>query len=154
MKIINIENLKVDMLEYMHRLCDEIDIALFHNREAIIKRLEPEVERLKNEKEFRDYIGETLRDKSFHDNFFYNSKNFPFSIIVYLGHIGVPPEENFLVQDIVAIINMENKVFIEYLIKEFLLQYFPQDFKDKVLSNKDYRRLYNLTYGYEEYHQM
>ncbi len=56
------------MLECMHRLCDEIGKALTNNREDLIKRLEPEVEHLKNEKEFRDYIRETLRDKSFHDN--------------------------------------------------------------------------------------
>ena len=137
------------MLEYIHRLCDEIDNALFHNRGDIIKRLEPEVERLRNEKEFRDYVRETLRDKSFNDNYPYSYRSFPFSIVSYLGHIGVSPEENFLVQDIVAIIRIENKAFIEYLIKELLFKHFPQDFIDKALSNKDYRRLYNLTYGYE-----
>lgn len=138
------------MLEYVHRLCDEIVEARFHNRDDWIKRLKPEVERLEGEKEFRDYIRETLRDKSFHDNFFYVSKDFPFPIISFLSLIGVPAKQNFVVQDIIAIINMENKVFIENLIKEYLLQYLPQDFKDKVLSNKDYRRLYNLTHGYDE----
>ena len=136
------------MIEYMHRLCNAIRKARFHDRDDIIERLKPEVEQLEGEEEFRNYIRETLRDKDFHDNFFHRAKNFPFPIISYLSYVGVPPEKNFVVQDIITIINMENRAFIEYLIKEYLLKYFPQDFKDKVLSDKEYRRLYNLTYNY------
>ena len=138
------------MLEYIKRLDDEIFKAVFYNRDVLIKRLKPEVERLEKEKEFRDYIRETLLDKSFNDNSPHSYKDFPFSIMIYLDHIGVPPEENFLVQDIISIVNMENRILIKYLIKELFLQYFPQDFKDKVLSDKDYRILYNLTNGYDE----
>ena len=137
------------MLEYIHRLCDQIRDALLYNVDVIIENLKLEIERLEKEEEFRDYVQGILRDKNFHDNFFYNSKNFPFPIISYLGHIGVPREENFIVQDIVKIITIEDRLFIEYIIKEFLLQDFPQDFKDKILSNNDYRRLYNLTHGSE-----
>ncbi len=137
------------MLEFIHRLCEQIRDALLYNVDVIIENLKLEIERLEKEEEFREYVRGILMDKNFHDNFFYNSKNFPFPIISFLGHIGVTPEENFIVQDIVDIMTIEDKIFIEYLIKEFLLQYFPQDFKDKILSNKDYRRLYNLTHGYE-----
>lgn len=137
------------MLDYITRLRDEIEDALFHNRDVIIKKLEPEINRLEKEKEFRDYIEKTLKDRNFHDNFPYSYKKFPFPIIAYLDHIGVPPERNFLIQDIITTIRIENRVFIEFLIKEFWIQYFPQDFKEKVLSNENYRRLYNLTYGFE-----
>lgn len=136
------------MIEYMHRLCNSIRKARFHGDVDLIKRLKPGVEQLEGEEEFRDYIRETLKDKDFHDNFFYRAKNFPFPIISYLSYVGVPPGKNFLIQEIITIINMENRAFIEYLIKEYLLHYFPQNFKDKVLSDKEYRKLYNLIHGY------
>jgi len=136
------------MIEYMHRLCKEISKARFHNDEDLIELLKPGVEQLEREEEFRDYIREILRDKDFHDNFFHRAKKFPFPIIGYLSDVGVPPEENFVIQDIITVITMENRVFIEHLIKEYLIQYFPQDFIDKVLSDKEYRNLYNLVYGY------
>ncbi|KKN20443.1 hypothetical protein LCGC14_0935580 [marine sediment metagenome] len=145
------------MIDYIIRLNDEINKALFHiavgrslshNRD-VIKRLKPEISRLEKDKEFRDYIRETLKDKNFHDNFPYSYRKFPFSIIAYLDHIGVPPEKNFLIQDIITTLRIENRVFIEYLIKELKMQYFPQDFKKQILSDEQYRRLYNLTSGYE-----
>ena len=136
------------MIDYMRRLCKEISKARFYNDEDLIELLKPGVEQLKKEEEFRRYLRETLRDKDFHDNFFYRAKDFPFTIIGYLCHIGVPSEENFVIQDIITVITMENRVFIEHLIKEYLIQYFPQYFIDKVLSDKEYRNLYNLVYGY------
>lgn len=136
------------MIEYMHRLCNSIRKARFHDDDDLIERLKPGVKQLEEEEEFRDYIRETLRDKDFHDNFFHRAKNFSFPIISYLSYVGVTPEKNFIVQDIITIINMENRAFIEYLIEEYLLKYFPQNFKNKVLANKEYRRLYNLTYDY------
>ena len=137
------------MLDNLIRLIDEIDNALFKNDDDAIKKLEPEVRRLETEKEFRDYVKKTLKDKRFHENFGYSFRDFPFSIIHFLDCIGIPPEESFIVQDIISFINIEHKAFIEYLIKEYLIQYFPQEFEDKILSDKNYLRLYNLTYGYE-----
>jgi len=127
-----------------------ISAALFHNRTKILESMKSEVINLETNREFRHYIKATLGSKEFHNNYPYSYRDFPYSIISYLEYIGVQPEDNFLIQDIVETFDDTNEIFIEFLIKEHWIGYFPESFvQDEILSNKKYLRLYNLTYGYE-----
>lgn len=127
-----------------------ISNALFHNKTKILESMKSDIFDLESNREFRQYIRETLRSKEFHENFPYSYRSFPFSIISYLEHVGVSAEQNFLIQDIIETFDERNEILISFLIKEHLIGYFPKMFiQSKILSNKKYLRLYNLTYGHD-----
>ena len=127
-----------------------ISDALFHNKAKVLESMKSHIVDLESNGEFRQYIKETLKSKEFHNNFPYSYRDFPFSIISYLEHIGIPAEKFFLIQDIIETFDETNDIFTEFLIKEHWIGYFPEKFiQSKILSDKKYHRLYNLTYGYD-----
>lgn len=137
------------MKSFLSELDDMISDALFHNKIEVLESMKSEVIGLEADDEFRRYIRKTLRSKEFHENYPYSYRDFPFSIISYLEHTGIQPEENFLIQDIITTFDDTNEIFIEFLIKEQWIGYFPESFiQDKIHSNKKYLELYNLTFGY------
>ncbi len=137
------------MNDSISNLIDKIDDALFHNNTKIIDLLKPEVEKLEKNSEFRNYVRKTLKDNKFHKKFPYSYKKFPFSIITFLDHVGVPPEKNFLIQDIIDTFDISNKIFVKFLIKEYIIDYFPKKFiEEKVFFKEEYHSFYNLYRGF------
>ena len=140
---------KQKLRSFLSELDNMISDALFHNKTKVLESMKSHIVDLEFNGEFRQYIKETLGSKEFHNNFPYSYRDFPFSIISYLEHSGVQPEENFLIQDIINTFDITNEIFIEFLIKEQWIGYFPESFiQDKIHSNKKYLELYNLTFGY------
>lgn len=115
----------------------------------VIDSLQAEIKSLETNLKFRNYIRETLKDVKFHENYPNSYRKFPFEIITFLSNIGVPPEENFLIQDIIDNFDINNKVFVEFLITELILDYFPEKFlEEKVFIRKEYYKLFRLYGGF------
>lgn len=128
---------------------DKIRKNFDSRKTEIIDSLKTEIKVLEKNQNFRNYIRETLQDVRFHENYPNSYRKFPFEIITFLSKIGVPPEDNFLIQDIIDTFDINNKVFVEFLITELIIDYFPLKFiKEKIYSRKDYYKLHRLYNGY------
>jgi len=137
------------MKDSISKALDKIRNEFDSPRTDVKNSLKSEIKMLENNQEFRNYIRKTLKDKKFHENFPNSYRKFPFEIITFLYNIRVPPEDNFLIQDIIETFDINNKIFVEFLITELYIYFFPKNFiEKKIFSKKVYRNLYNLYNGY------
>ncbi len=118
---------------------------------GVIDSLTSDIHFLEENQDFRKYIKETLKDKNFHDNYPNSYRKFPFEIITFLANRGIPPEENFLILDIIDSFDIDNQIFVKFLITELIIDYFPKKFiEEKIFSKKKYYKLYRLYSGYSD----
>lgn len=70
-----------------------------------------------------------------------------FNLITILSELDVPPEKNYMIQDIINAFDIDNEVLVNFLIKELYITSFPKDFvENELFKYKKYRKLYYLYY--------
>lgn len=134
------------------KILERIGKNLETRNTEVIDSLMSDIHFLEENQDFRNHIKETLKDKKFHEKFPYSYRKFPFEIITFLENRGIPPEENFFIQDIIDNLDIDNEIFVEFLIKELYIYFFPKKFiEEKIQPRKKYYRLYRLYNGYSDW---
>ncbi len=135
------------MEQYLEKLDKKIDYELEQNSPNISESFIQEIKSLEFNQEFRDYVRKKLKEKEFHDDFPFSYRSFPFHLITILSNLKVPPEKNYMIQDIINTFDIDNEVLVNFLIKEIYIYFFPKDFVEKELfKNEKYKKLYYLYY--------
>ncbi len=135
------------MEQYLQELDEKVDYELEHNSPEYSETFIQEVKSLEFNHEFRNYIRKELQEKGFHDDFPFSYRGFPFHLITILSELDVPPEKNYMIQDIINTFDIDNEVLVNFLIKELYITSFPKDFvENELFRYEKYKKLYYLYY--------